>query len=135
LKPPAKHPCGSCPYRRDVPSGVWSEDEYEKLREYDRETHEQPPSVFLCHQQDGRLCAGWVATHDMENCLGFRIACSIEAVEDPDAVIDYETSTPLFDSGEEAARHGMEAVQRPGPEARQVIERLNQKPGIRSDDG
>lgn len=26
-------PCETCPYRRDVPSGVWSADEYRKLIE------------------------------------------------------------------------------------------------------
>ena len=26
-------PCSSCPYRKDVPSGVWAHHEYEKLRD------------------------------------------------------------------------------------------------------
>lgn len=29
---PRKTPCASCPYRKDVPSGVWEASEYEKLR-------------------------------------------------------------------------------------------------------
>ena len=29
-------PCASCPYRCDVPSGVWHPDEYAKLEVYDR---------------------------------------------------------------------------------------------------
>lgn len=55
IKAPAKNPCGSCPYRRDVPSGIWSEEEYDKLPQYDLPTGDQPPNVFLCHQQNGRL--------------------------------------------------------------------------------
>ncbi|WP_336794377.1 DUF6283 family protein [Gordonia malaquae] len=50
---PAPRPCESCPYRRDVPSGVWAESEYEKLRAYDAPTGEQPVRLFLCHQYDG----------------------------------------------------------------------------------
>nr|WP_280343300.1 DUF6283 family protein [Nocardia neocaledoniensis] len=34
IGPPAPRPCVSCPYRRDVPSGVWDFGEYEKLRGY-----------------------------------------------------------------------------------------------------
>jgi hypothetical protein len=53
---PARNPCGSCPYRKDVPSGVWETLEYEKLPPYDGETFEQPFEAFFCHQQNGRLC-------------------------------------------------------------------------------
>jgi hypothetical protein len=35
INPPAPKPCESCPYRKDVPSGVWSEGEYRKLPQYD----------------------------------------------------------------------------------------------------
>jgi hypothetical protein len=44
-----------------VPSGAWVAEEYAKLPAYDRPTGEQPAGLFLCHQQDGRACAGWVA--------------------------------------------------------------------------
>ena len=47
----AKVPCGSCPYRRDVPSGIWEQHEYDKLPEYDGQTWEQNPALFLCHQR------------------------------------------------------------------------------------
>lgn len=63
LGPPSRCPCASCPYRRDVPSGVWAPEEYEKLRRYDAPTMEQPPQVFLCHQKNrdtaNRVGAGW----------------------------------------------------------------------------
>ena len=62
--PPARTPCATCPYRTDVPSGVWAPEEYAKLLAYDEETAYQPLSVFLCHQVDGRVCAGWAGCHD-----------------------------------------------------------------------
>jgi hypothetical protein len=126
IKPPAPNPCGSCPYRKDVPSGLWHPAEYLKLPEYEKETGEQPPTVFLCHQQDGRACAGWVATHDMVECLGLRIASAVGTIadEDLDAFLDYETQTPLWPSGEAAARHGLKDVRSPSKEAQKAIHKL-----------
>lgn len=127
--PPAKNPCGSCPYRKDVPSGVWKPEEYEKLPPYDGETFEQPPGLFLCHRQDGHACAGWVATHDMHESLAFRLAC-LQGVDEGatdewvDSFLDYTTDVPLFASGQEAHDHGMAEVAKPGPKARKVIDRV-----------
>lgn len=126
VKPPAPNPCGSCPYRRDVPSGLWHPDEYLKLPEYEKETGEQPPAVFLCHQQDGRACAGWVATCDMNESLGLRLASSVGAVadDDLDAFFDYATETPLWPTGSDAAVHGLKDVRNPSPEAERAIRKL-----------
>lgn len=126
-KAPAAHPCGSCPYRVDVPAGVWDREEYEKLPRYDGETFEQPMGIFLCHQQDGRICAGWAGCHDMAHSLAMRF----HAHElDPDvlrATLDYETDTPLFASGTEAAEHGRAGVLDPDADARKVIDKLTLK--------
>lgn len=129
VRPPAKNPCGSCPYRRDVPSGVWSEDEYAKLPEFDGETHEQRAAIFECHQQDGRLCAGWVGCHDMTESMGLRVATLIGTIDpsDVDEILDYESSVPLFSSGAEAAAHGLAQVFTPGDDARKVIAKLTRK--------
>lgn len=126
VHPPAKSPCGSCPYRQDVPSGVWDEDEYAKLPLFDKETFDQPPSVFMCHQQDGRLCAGWVAVHDMVNNFGMRMALSLGRIDpsDADAIYDYSTTVPLFDSGVEAAKHGLASVEDPDEKARRIVRKL-----------
>jgi hypothetical protein len=126
VRPPAPRPCASCPYRRDVPSGVWAETEYAKLPEYDAETAYQPPGVFMCHQQDGRMCAGWTATHDMEDSLAFRLAAMTGDLpaEHVEAVLDYQTDVPLFGSGAEAAEHGLRDLREPGIPARQMVERL-----------
>lgn len=123
---PAKRPCGSCPYRRDVPSGVWSEDEYAKLPPYDAETARQPAAAFFCHQQDGRLCAGWTACHDMDDSLGLRVAASVGVIpiEDVDAIRAYKTDVPIFESGQEAADHGRAEIAVPGLKAVKVIDKL-----------
>lgn len=129
IRPPAINPCGSCPYRRDVPSGVWSEEEYAKLPPYDAPTFEQPPQVFMCHQQDGRMCAGWTACHDMAESMAFRIATLNDSLSDEDieAVLDYTTSVPIFGSGAEAAAHGRAELYAPGKDARRVIDNLKRK--------
>ncbi len=124
VKPPAPNPCGSCPYRRDVPSGLWEGEEYEKLIDYDGDTAEQPIGVFLCHRQDGRACAGWVAVHDMDNSLALRLGCASGHIEDPEPFLDYETSTPVWNSGAEAAEHGLRDVRNPSPDARRAIDKL-----------
>ena len=53
--------CASCPYRKDVPSGIWEQSEYDKLPKYDGETWEQAGALFMCHLRDGCLCGGWLA--------------------------------------------------------------------------
>lgn len=126
---PASRPCGSCPYRRDVPSGVWEPVEYAKLPAYDRPTGEQPAAMFLCHQQDGRVCAGWAGCHDMDQALAMRLA-GINGDMIPDewnATLDYESPVPLFASGAEAAAHGLRDVTRPDEKACRTIDRLTRK--------
>lgn len=133
LSPPAPRPCQSCPYRRDVPSGVWSESEYAKLPRYDGETGYQDPTVFECHYQTDRLCAGWVAVHDMYDSLGLRLALlsGLVASEDVDMILDYETDVPLFASGAEACAHGMREIERPSISARRIVKKIErQVPGV-----
>lgn len=130
---PAKNPCGSCPYRKDVPSGVWEESEYVKLPEYDKPTFEQPFGVFMCHQVDGRMCAGWVGCHDMGQNVAIRIAAASGELsdEDMDAILDYTTDVELFESGQAAAGHGMAEILDPSPEAVRAVEKIVNKRGIR----
>jgi len=129
LQPPAPRPCRSCPYRKDVPSGVWSADEYTKLPRYDGDTAYQDPTVFQCHQQDGRLCAGWVGCHDMIESLGLRFAILAGDIrsEDVDAILDYETDVPLFETGAAAARHGLARIKDPDISARKLAAQLGRK--------
>jgi hypothetical protein len=126
---PARNPCGSCPYRRDVPSGVWAAEEYEKLPRFDGPTMTQPPGIFLCHQQNGRMCAGWVGCHDMDESLGIRLAHNSDIFTDADikAAMNYECPIPLWGSGAEAAAHGLREVEQPSEQAARTIDKLVQR--------
>lgn len=122
---PRKTPCASCPYRRDVPSGVWDHAQYEVLRKYDGSTTDQAvanaTAVFMCHQADDHLCSGWVGCHDMYESLALRIHCKDV---DVDAVLAYESPVPLFGSGAEAADHGQQNIENPGAEACAAIRKI-----------
>lgn len=125
----AKAPCKSCPYRRDVPSGVWAANEYDKLPGYDGSIVEQAlnggSALFLCHQQDGCLCAGWLATHGPDELLALRL----HHREVKPEVFAYVSPVPVFASGQEAADHGRAEIERPGPRAKRTIDRLDRKLG------
>ena len=126
---PAARPCGSCPYRRDVPSGVWNASEYRKLPAYDNDTMGQPPHLFLCHQQDGRVCAGWAGCHDGAHLLALRVAAMSGTLTDDalEATINYVSPVPLFGSGAEAAAHGLTDVDQPDKRACRTIDNLTRK--------
>lgn len=121
---PAPRPCDSCPYRRDVPSGVWSAEEYAKLPAYDLPTYEQPVGLFLCHQQSGRVCAGWCGTHDMAESLALRVAVRGVSAEVIEACLDYVSPVPLFASGAEASAHGLRDVGQPGRDAIETMSKI-----------
>lgn len=116
MKPP-KAPCGSCPYRIDTPTGIWSREEYEKLPAYDGETWEQPPQVFMCHQRDGCICGGWLLTHDRDHLLALRL----NARHLDTSVWDYRPDVEVFASGRDAADHGISGIEAPSPEAQRKI--------------
>jgi hypothetical protein len=123
---PARTPCVSCPYRRDVPSGVWVADEYAKLPRYDLPTPEQPITAFFCHQRTGRLCSGWVGCHDMEHSLGLRLALSFGHIGTAAyaAALEYVSPVELWPTGAEAAAHGLREVDAPGDEAWRVMRKV-----------
>lgn len=124
-------PCGSCPYRRDVPSGVWAASEYAKLPPYDEPDlgSGQPLTAFLCHQRTGALCAGWVGCHDMQNSIGLRLALAAGIVSEEAyaEALDYVSPVPLFSSGAEAAEHGRREITTPSVQARKVVGKLRKK--------
>ncbi|WP_280443460.1 DUF6283 family protein [Nocardia brasiliensis] len=131
--PPAPRPCQSCPYRRDVPSGVWDAEEYEKLRAYDLDTVSQPPGLFQCHQTDAdsdarRLCAGWVGCHGSD-LLGLRwgLLRGRISAETFHAAVEYRSPVPLFESGAAAADHGQTDLQCPGDDAVRAIEKITRR--------
>lgn len=127
MRGPAPHPCGSCPYRRDVPSGVWSGEEYDKLPPFDNP--DESFTVFMCHQADKRLCAGWVGCHDMDNMIGLRLAASAGMLssEELELARNYVSPVPLFANGAEAAAHGHGEIANPSPAARRTIDKLERR--------
>lgn len=112
-----KRPCPSCPYRRDVPSGIWQASEYDKLPAFDGDIPDQALArafyLFHCHSQPANLCAGWAGCHDMDNNLAIRL----HARDIDPAVHEYVSPVPLFASGAEAAEHGKRDLSAPGPAA------------------
>lgn len=126
-KPP-KVPCGTCPYRRDVPAGLWHQDEYAKLPGYDAETPFQPTALFLCHQRDGCLCGGWLLAHDRHHLLALRMH------QVHPSVWSYDPGVEVFASGAEAAAHGMSGIEAPSAAAqKKIIGLLRQKSRRRFD--
>jgi len=125
---PRPRPCASCPYRRNVPSGVWDATEYSKLPEYDGDMGTQPVAVFHCHQKDGTVCSGWLGHRNPDDLLAVRLGL-ISGRLDPSCV-DYTTDVPLFASGAEAAEHGVRDITAPSEAACNTIEKLVRKHGL-----
>ena len=108
---------------------MWHPSEYAKLPAYDNDTAGQPPHLFLCHQQDGRVCAGWAGCHDGAHLLALRVAAMSGTLTDDDleATINYVSPVPLFGSGAEAAAHGLTDVDQPDKRACRTIDNLTRK--------
>jgi len=125
---PRKTPCASCPYRCDVPSGVWSASEYGKLETYDGDTSEQAMKgalgVFACHQGKAEICAGWAAVHGNRDNFALRMAHLMDPHVDVGAVIEYTTDVPVFASGKQAADHGRREIEQPGSAAREAVGKI-----------
>ncbi|NQX18272.1 hypothetical protein HQQ86_20460 [Rathayibacter sp. VKM Ac-2857] len=132
LLTPRATPCASCPYRRGVPSGIWDDTEYTKLPRYDAEVPEQPTAVFLCHLDDGCVCAGWLGHADAAGLLAVRLGV-IRGRLDP-ACLTYSTDVPLFLTGEAAATHGRHDIPRPTPRAAAAIQKLHRIRGLSNRD-
>lgn len=129
-----KNPCGSCPYRANVPSGIWHEDEYRKLERYDGDVAEQATkgatAVFLCPQGEQEACTGWLGHRDPAELLAVRLGVAGGTL-DPEC-LSYRTDAELHSSGEAAAAHGMADIAAPTVEAEAAIEkivRVRQLPG------
>lgn len=126
---PRPSPCASCPYRRSVPSGIWSVQEYDKLPAYDGDIPEQladpqqSTRVFTCHQSGEQVCAGWLGHREHpEDLLAVRLGLTSSHL-DP-SCLDYTTEVDLFDSGAEAAEHGKQDIDAPGERARVAIDKV-----------
>jgi len=116
-------PCLTCPYRKDVPSGVWHREEYEKLRAYDDNLN-PPLALFLCHQTNVAnreiLCKGWVMVH--RDSIASRMG---QLKGEIDATAFTPCQVELHESGNAAADFGEMDVKRPKKKARKVVEKLH----------
>jgi hypothetical protein len=131
IKAPCAVPCVDCPYRMDAPSGLWAEDQYDKLPDYDKDIGEgQPLAVFLCHEQNGHLCAGWVGCHGGENLISIYIEAASGGLSSEELVktLEHKPRVPLFESGIAAAEHGKEEIEYPGERARKRADAVMAKP-------
>lgn len=122
-RPIRSNPCSACPYRCDVPSGLWAAHEYDKLREYDLPTGDQPLAPFHCHATPEHLCSGWAITHSSR---GNEYALLALRVFSPGEEIP-ESEVTCFGSGNEAADWGQRDIEDPTPEAKEAVERLMRK--------
>lgn len=125
-------PCTTCPYRVDVPSGIWAKEEYEKLVAYDRPTFEQPPNLFMCHQSNNSLCTGWVQSHaNREHAFDLLALRMIDRrkvdVDQVSKVAQSEPMVKLFLTGSGARRHGLKQLAKPGPKAKSAMKRITKK--------
>lgn len=115
-------PCTTCPYRKDVPAGIWSAEEYEKLRGYD--DPQTSFAAFLCHQSPeiGRdtLCRGWLSVH----CESVAARLLLLAKRITRSQLYATVKEVLYASGNEAADAGLRGVARPSRQAKRAIRRL-----------
>lgn len=123
---PRRSPCGSCPYRVDVPPGVWDASEYGLLPMYDGDIGDQVEAKafapFYCHQADGRICSGWLGVGDPVNLLAVRIGI-VDGRLDPSCV-GYLTRVRLHSSHGAAAAFGLSRIENPPVEAREVVAKI-----------
>jgi hypothetical protein len=75
-------PCKTCPYRKDVPVGVWDRYEFVKLLEEDAN---QFGALYACHQTRvlpvQQVCGGWLLDQKRRNapCLTLRLRLMTDA--------------------------------------------------------
>lgn len=138
-------PCGTCPYRRSTPVGVWDQFEYDKLRETDAvdpqeamrraSAGEDVPLrellgvVYQCHLDDGTICRGWLADQKRRGLPS--LALRLELSRRPDLVrvlekVD-ENDPDLYGSlAEMCAANAGQPFPESNPRARKLL-RLKQR--------
>lgn len=119
-------PCAACPYRKDVPSGVWAPEEYDKLPPYDAPTADQPMETFGCHATPEHYCHGWAVVHTSRGHAYDLLALRLAEAMGHDVSVP-EPAVELFASGSAAAIHGQYDIENPSEEAWEAMERLARK--------
>lgn len=79
----------------------------------------------MCHQKNGSMCRGWLDCHGAE-LLAVRIGCVAGKIEigKLQEALQETPMTPVFESGTDAAMHGMEKIVDPSPEAIRLMSKL-----------
>ena len=111
-------PCASCPYRQDVPSGVWHPSEYAKLPQYD---DNEAFGIFLCHNTQDTVCRGWLNVHAESVAVRLAVATGKISRDAP----YMPTVAKLFSSGREAAAHGLRNIKAPDAKAKRTIAKVS----------
>ncbi|HET6494669.1 MAG TPA: DUF6283 family protein [Thermoleophilia bacterium] len=138
--------CGTCPYRRDTPSGLWDRSEYEKLPEFDevefdpQRTEPYPaPAIatFHCHQENatgrGTVCRGWLSVH--RDGIAVRLAQAVGSIAIADvASLPDDESGIYYATGAEACEAGLRDLKAPSVRARRKIAGLSAKGAGRYED-
>lgn len=105
---------------------MWSTGEYDKLPRYDGDIPEQTAdAVFMCHQPTSNateVCSGWLGHRDPSELLAVRLGV-LRGDLDSDS-LEYRTDVPLFESGADAAAHGLANDGVPGAAGRAVIDKI-----------
>jgi hypothetical protein len=120
----APNPCATCPYRKDVPSGVWAKEEYDKLPNWD---NIMGRGVFLCHNGSADtkgkvLCRGWMEVHEQN--IFVRLAMAQTKFNDANIK---PTKVPLYKSGAAARKAGLRDLNRPNLKAMAAVAKIEQR--------
>lgn len=120
---PRKTPCASCPYRQNVPQGIWDWSEYSKLERYDADTAEQPVNLFMCHQGEGDICMGWWSCGDDPfELLAVRLAVIRGEIDLEE--LEKRANVPIHPTHTAAAGHGVMGINNPDARARAAIDKI-----------
>lgn len=84
-------PCGSCPYRKDVPVGTWHRSEFENLLAHDADP--LSGSIFGCHRfrlrpREATVCAGWFLDQERRGFPSIRLRLKLTNVSEFPTVVD-----------------------------------------------
>ena len=114
MKFDTQSPCGSCPYRKDAPLGLWHPSEFENLAASERHPI---GSVFACHatakKPEHSVCAGWLLKQIDAGIPSVALRMTLMHDESAAAALDtvsdgghelYESVEEMIDANEELGR-------------------------------
>lgn len=84
MKWDTRKPCGSCPYRKDAPLGLWHPENLDRLAESEAE---QFGALYGCHAtiraEDPSVCAGWLLVQQANGTPSLNLRLAV--MSDPKA--------------------------------------------------